>query len=84
MKTHGRRPLSDDELGMLMIVLAVAVGAATILLISGCHAMPETVTIRGPHGTKLADANTRTGDIRLTQFGLQTLTPRIHLPRTNK
>jgi hypothetical protein len=77
MKTRNRQPLSDDELGMLAIILAVIALVGTLLLISGCGVLPKTVTIRGPHGTKLADADTETGDIRLTNYGIHVLTPKI-------
>lgn len=75
-----KRSLSDDEIGFAMILLAIALLAATLILTSGCQMMPERVIVRGPHGTKIAEANTQTGDVRLTQYGVHILTPKIQFP----
>lgn len=80
MPPQSRRPLSDDEWGMLMICLAAAALAVTLLLMSGCSALPKTITIRDPAGNMLAHADPESGDITLTWHGLNSIRPRIVLP----
>ena len=75
-----KRNFSDDEIGLIMVILAAIVMLLTMIALTGCAAMPERITIRDPAGAKLAEANPETGDITLSWYGIKVLTPRIHLP----
>ncbi len=79
-----KRPLDDEEISILVVLAAIIALCVTMLLLTGCRVMPEHVIVRGPHGTKIAEANTKTGDIRLTQYGIHVITPKIQFPRSEK
>lgn len=78
-RSSGRNHDEDDIYAVTMILLAMAF-CILALYAMGCYHMPEHVRVRGPHGTKLADINTTTGDIKLTHYGLHALQPKVILP----
>jgi hypothetical protein len=76
--------MSEDEVGILVAVAGVIMLVVWLLAMAGCTVMPEHLVVRDQAGNKLADANTQTGEIRLTWAGLHAITPKVVLPPSKK
>ncbi len=75
-----KRNYSDDEIGLIVVILAAIAMLLTMLALTGCAAMPERITIRDEAGNMLAHADPVSGNITMTWYGLKAIQPKIVLP----